>query len=97
MAYYFAANTVGVSCHSDEREDPFSPEDRRKVSDLGTQIDLLLNRDEPAQAELWQIAQNIHDAETIAERHALDGVLVAKARIVMKTEWERIKKELRNS
>jgi hypothetical protein len=75
--------------------DPISDEDQRKLSHLGTKIDLLLNLDEPIQKELWSISDQIYQTKDRAKREEIDPLLMKAGRVVMKTEWEKIKKELR--
>jgi hypothetical protein len=73
---------------------PYSGEDHRKLSDIGTQIDLLLNRDDPDQRALWEITDKIYKTISIDERIDLDAPFVSAGRTVMKNEWEKIKREV---
>jgi hypothetical protein len=75
--------------------EPYSTDDHRKLSDLGTAIDLLLNRDDPDQLALWEITDKIYETDSIDERNSLDASFVAAGRTVMKKEWEKIKAEIR--
>jgi hypothetical protein len=70
------------------------PKDDRKVSELGTQIELMLNPYEDASQELEEVMDKIYNAETLDERIALDAQFVAAARRVLKDEWRRVKTEL---
>ncbi len=72
---------------------PYSADEHRKLSDLGTQIDLLLNRDDPHQRDLWEITDKIYKTVSIDERIELDAPFVSAGRTVMKNEWEKIKTE----
>ncbi|MGN6284766.1 MAG: hypothetical protein ACTHM2_06430 [Afipia sp.] len=69
--------------------------DRRKVSDLGTQLDLMLNLEEAEQAALWNVAQQIFDEKDTSKRADLDPALMAAGRTVLKNEWKKIKEEQR--
>ena len=62
---------------------------------LGTQLDLMMNLNEADQKALWQIADDIYNTEDIEERKALDPELMKAGRLVLKKEWEKIKRELR--
>lgn len=73
----------------------YKDEDYRRVSDLGTQLDLMLNLDEADQKALWDVADKVFRAANIEERIALDQELMAAGRKVLKNEWRRIKRELR--
>ena len=72
----------------------YQPTDYRKVSELGTQLDLMLNLDEKEQRELWDVAEEVFRAK-IEDRIALDRKLMAAGRLVLKKEWLQIKWELR--
>jgi hypothetical protein len=76
---------------------PYSAGDHRKLSNLGTQIDLLLNRDDPDQRALWEITDKIYETDSIEERNKLDVPFVTAGRTVMKNEWEKIKAEIRGA
>lgn len=71
-----------------------SDEVSQKLSQLGTQLDLLLNQRDPAQKKLWDVSDKIYRVETRAERRALDDDLVAAGREVLKGEWEKVKREM---
>jgi len=74
----------------------FTDEDlRRRLVNLGTQLDLMMNLNEADQKALWQIADDIYHIEDIEQRKALDPNLMAAGRLVLKNEWEKIKCELR--
>lgn len=72
-------------------------EDSRELSRLGTELDLLLNRQDGLQRKLWDIADKIYQTDSLAERQALDQDLVAAGRAVLKAEWEKVKSEMRGS
>jgi hypothetical protein len=69
--------------------------DYRKVSELGTQLDLMLNLDEVEQRELWDAAEEVFRTKDRDARIALDPKLMAAGRRVLKKEWQTIKSELR--
>jgi hypothetical protein len=62
---------------------------------LGTQLDLLLNQENTLQKELWDITDKIYNLENSEERQAEDKPLVNAGRKVLKQEWERVKREMR--
>jgi hypothetical protein len=66
-----------------------------KLSLLGTQLDLLLNRDDKAQKELWDVTDKIYNSQSRDERQSFDAELVKAGRAVLKSEWEKIKAEMR--
>jgi hypothetical protein len=68
-----------------------------KLSDLGTQLDLLLNVDDPAQKALWDVLDQIYQTTGIENRQKLDVDLIRAGRAVMKEEWEKIKSEMRGA
>ena len=76
-------------------EDDAIPGAAQKLSQLGTQIDLLLNRDDKIQKQLWDIADQIYNAVTIEARQSFDEALIKAGRAVFKAEWEKIKAEMR--
>jgi hypothetical protein len=67
----------------------------QKLSELGTQLDLMLNTDNDAQRELWTILDNIYNTQGLANRQKFDEPLMRAGRKVLKDEWERIKRETR--
>jgi hypothetical protein len=69
--------------------------DYRKACELGTQLDLMLNLNEADQKQLWDIADKVFHA-TKEERIALDKEFMSAGRVVLKNEWEKIKRELRS-
>jgi hypothetical protein len=69
-------------------------EEDRKVSELGTHLDLLLNQDDPLQKVLWDIADQIYKTSGESERQALDVPLIKAGRAVLKAEWEKVKTEM---
>lgn len=73
----------------------YKQDDYRKVSDLGTRLDLMLNLDEPEQRELWNVAEEVFRTKDTDKRAALDTKLMAAGRRVLKKEWQTIKWELR--
>lgn len=74
-----------------------NPEDRRKLSQLGTKLDLMINMNEPIQKKLWDIADAIYHENDLERRRAQDKPLMEAGRAVVKQEWERIKQELRGT
>jgi hypothetical protein len=68
-----------------------------KLSDLGTQLDLLLNIDDPAQKALWDVLDQIYKTTGIDARQKFDVDLILAGRAVMKEEWEKIKREMRGA
>jgi hypothetical protein len=67
----------------------------RELSRLGTELDLLLNRNDKAQKALWDVADKIYKNPSRQERQDMDEALVAAGRAVFKSEWEKIKAEMR--
>ena len=67
----------------------------QKLSELGTQLDLLLNRDDKFQKDSWDITDKIYRAESLHERQSYDEALIGAGRAVFKAEWEKIKAEMR--
>jgi len=61
-------------------------EDRIKVCDLGTQLDLLLNQENPEQRALWEVADEIFKTNDLSKRKSLDESLVRAGRKVLKEE-----------
>lgn len=76
---------------------PISEEDARELSRLGTELDLLLNRSDTLQNELWLCSDKIYNLVTRDDRQALDLELMEKGRAVLKAEWEKVKAEMRGS
>ncbi|MET4323608.1 hypothetical protein [Bradyrhizobium sp. RT5a] len=72
-------------------------EDERRLSYLGTQLDLLLNQEKPLQKALWAISDDILTLKTKTDRQAKDADLVVAARAVIDFEWQKIKREMRGS
>jgi hypothetical protein len=71
-----------------------SAADYRKVSELGTHLDLMLNLEEDEQRDLWDVAEEVFRADK-DDRIALDPKLMVAGRRVLKKEWQQIKWELR--
>jgi len=69
----------------------------RELAKLGTQIDLLLNKDDELQGRLWQIADRIYGLEKQEERSKWDEALMNAGREVLKGEWEKVKREMKGS
>jgi hypothetical protein len=67
----------------------------QKLSLLGTQLDLLLNQDDLKQKALWDVTNNIFICDMREERQNMDRELVEAGRDVLKSEWEKIKAEMR--
>lgn len=72
-----------------------SVEAAQKLSQLGTQLDLLLNQDDTVQKVLWDVADEIYRLDTLVERQAKDKDLIQAGRTVLKSEWEKVKAEMR--
>lgn len=70
-------------------------DDIRELSRLGTELDLLLNRKDKLQNDLWEVCDKIYNFKTQAERQNMDRELVEKGRAVLKGEWEKVKREMR--
>jgi hypothetical protein len=77
------------------KEDVDKEKDAVKLSHLGTQIDLLLNQQDEVQKVLWDITDKIYKCEAIDERQGMDKELVDASRAVLKSEWEKVKAEMR--
>ena len=73
----------------------FEDTDLRKLSNLGTKLDLMMNLTESDQKALWDTADKIYRTEELEARKALDPELMDAGRVVLKNEWEKIKRELR--
>ena len=69
--------------------------EERRLSQLGTQLDLMMNFTEANQKALWDIADEIYQTDGLEARKAKDPELMAAGRLVLKAEWEKIKRELR--
>jgi len=66
----------------------------RKLSELGTHLDLLLNQDDPLQKVLWDISDQIYKTTGQAEKEAFDEPLIRAGRAVLKAEWEKVQIEM---
>lgn len=71
-------------------------ETHRKLSELGTHLDLMLNIKNDAQKELWLILDNIYKTTGLKNRQKFDEPLMEAGRKVLKDEWERIKRETKS-
>src|SRR5262249_39941500 len=69
--------------------------DLEKLVLLGTQLDLLLNKQDSLQRKLWDITDEIYNLDKSAARQALDKPLMEAGRAVLKGEWEKVKLEMR--
>jgi hypothetical protein len=86
-------------------DDPDERKARKKANDeglekivlLGTQLDLLLNKDDAVQRKLWDITDEIYNLEKSAARQELDKPLMDTGRAVLKGEWEKVKLEMRSA
>ncbi len=65
------------------------------MSNLGTKLDLMMNLNEPDHKALWEIADKIYFEEDLGKRRELDAAMMTAGRLVLKNEWEKIKRELR--
>jgi hypothetical protein len=70
------------------------PENDKKLSHLGTKIELLLNPSEESSQRLLRVKNKIKNTKDIDERNAFDPELVSAAQAILKTEWDRIKADL---
>jgi hypothetical protein len=73
----------------------FEDADRRQLSNLETKLDLMMNLNEADQKALWDLADKIYFTEDLEKRRELDLEMMDAARVVLKNEWEKIKRELR--
>jgi hypothetical protein len=71
--------------------------DYRKVSELGTQLDLMLNLEEGGQRALWEVSDRLFKTKDKDERVKMDVELMTAGRVVLKNEWKKIKTELKGS
>jgi hypothetical protein len=67
----------------------------QKLSLLGTQIDLMLNQNDKVQKVLWDVTDKIYKTQSRAKRQSMDKELVDAGRAVLKSEWEKVKAEMR--
>jgi hypothetical protein len=70
-------------------------ETKRKLLQLGTQLDLLLNQNDPPQKLLWDIADRIFKTRDIETRKKMDPELISAGRAVFDGEWKKIKAEMK--
>jgi hypothetical protein len=68
--------------------------DERRLSYLGTQLDLLLNQKKVKQQALWKVSDEILNMPTRAQRQDADPRLIAAARDVLDFHWKKIKAEI---
>jgi hypothetical protein len=73
---------------------PLSQADDRAVSNLGTQIELMLNPEEEASQTLENVMDAIYSCKSLDGRVEMDPQFVAAARRVLKLEWKRVKDDL---
>jgi hypothetical protein len=73
---------------------PLSTVDDRAISNLGTQIELMLNPSEEASQELEDVMDKIYKCTSLDERVEMDPQFVAAARRVLQLEWNRVKTDL---
>jgi hypothetical protein len=66
----------------------------RKLSELGTHLDLLLNQNDPLQKALWDISDQIYKTPGQPEREALDEPLIRAGRAVLEAEWKKVEIEM---
>lgn len=94
-----AGNREIARLHLDEYREPRKAQSagQRKLAKLGTQLDLLLNRDDQLQGDLWMLADKIYYLETYEQRQEFDKPLMEAGRAVLKGEWEKVKREMRGS
>jgi hypothetical protein len=74
-----------------ERKDPTKANNGAldKLVLLGTQLDLLLNKDDALQRKLWDITDEIYQLASSAARQKLDEPLMAAGRAVLKGSGRR--------
>ena len=77
-----------------ENEYPYPKEVDRKLSMLGTKVELLLNPNEDSSKQILGLINRIYDSKSISERESLDLEFVAAAQAILKTEWDRVKRDL---
>nr|BCF18273.1 hypothetical protein XF13B_49640 [Bradyrhizobium diazoefficiens] len=70
--------------------------DDRRLSYLGTKLDLLLNQKKKYQQALWRVSDDIlkHENPTDEDYDQADKQLVAAAREVLDFHWRKIKAEI---
>jgi hypothetical protein len=73
---------------------PYPVEDDRKLSALGTKIELLLNPMEKTSREVLSAIYQMYNTAEYDERRKMDKILVEKSQAVLKDEWEKIKRDL---
>jgi hypothetical protein len=71
-----------------------SPEDERRLAALRTKLQLLLNPNESASSDLLHLIDEMRRSDN-ATRRAKDAELSRLAQRILKTEWIRIKDELK--
>jgi hypothetical protein len=91
--------SIAAISDDDERKQRRKENDEalQKIVLLGTQLDLLLNRDDVLQRDLWEITDRIYNLEQNSERQEFDKPLMAAGRAVLKGEWEKVKQEMRGA
>jgi hypothetical protein len=77
------------------RDDVDQEKVAQKLSLLGTQIDLLLNQGDKVQKVLWDVTDKIYNSQSREERQSMDEELIRAGRAVLKSEWEKVKAEMR--
>lgn len=73
----------------------YEDKDYRTVSELGTQLDLMLNLEEDDPRALWEVADKLFHTRDKDQRASMDAELMAAGRIVLKNEWKKIINEIR--
>jgi len=71
-----------------------SPEDQKRLAALRTKLQLLLNPGEKESSELLRLIDEMRDLDS-RKRRERDGELSHLAQGILKTEWVRIKDELK--
>ena len=77
-----------------ENEYPYPKEIDRKLSMLGTKVELLLNPREDSSKLILSLINRIYDAKNIEERESLDLEFIAAGQAILKNEWDRVKRKL---
>jgi hypothetical protein len=66
----------------------------RKLSELGTHLDLLLNQQDALHKTLWDISDQIYKTPDQAERAGLDERLIRAGWAVLEAEWQKVTIEM---
>ncbi len=74
----------------------FEPHGERKFYELGTKIELLLNREDPLYEKLQNIMYDMLavSVESVEKKYTLNPEFIAISQDILKQEWEVAKKEM---